>query len=309
MPTDGASGSTKLRWATVALAVGYVLLMVSTSGLSPGYLVIDVLFLSLAIRRETYGLLKLAVPLWLFAFVYSVVLPQALEWRGQIHVADLYNWELSWFGVPSSSGPRVPAEVFRDWHWPSLDLVCGVVYMTELVEPLLLAIWLFFRDRQRLPSLIGGFILLNLSAFATWVLYPAAPPWYVDQYGLGPAVLDAPSSAAGLLRLDDALGLGLVKGFYAQSVNVFGAMPSVHVAVPTLVACVTAGMGWRWFVPALVFLGLMAFGAVYFQHHYVLDVFAGLLYGMMSYSLVAGYAAWQDPRAKSNRKPPELICD
>ncbi len=145
-------------------------------------------------------------------------------------------------------------------------------------------------------------MLLNLLAFATWVLYPAAPPWYVDQYGLGPVVLDAPSSAAGLSRLDDVLGIGIVKGYYAQSVNVFGAMPSVHVAVPTLVACVTAGMGWRWFLPALLFLGLMAFGAVYFQHHYVLDVLAGLAYGVLSYALAAGYAALAKRRRQRARQ-------
>ncbi len=163
--------------------------------------------------------------------------------------------------------------------------------MCELVQPLVLAAWLFFFDRLRLPKLIWGFLLLNLAGFATWVLFPAAPPWYVEQYGLGPVVLDAPSSAAGLLRLDDVLGLSLVHDYYAQSVNVFGAMPSVHVAVPTLIACVMAGMGWRWYLPALVFLGLMAFGAVYFQHHYVIDVLAGLSYGLASYGVVIGWAA------------------
>ena len=69
-------------------------------------------------------------------------------------------------------------------------------------------------------------------------------------------------------------------------------MPSVHVAVPTLVACVTAGMGWRWYLPVLVFLGLMSFGAVYFQHHYVIDVLAGMVFGLASYAIVTAAGAF-----------------
>ena len=36
-------------------------------------------------------------------------------------------------------------------------------------------------------------LLLNLLAYATYLIYPAAPPWYVAHYGLGPACLDGPS--------------------------------------------------------------------------------------------------------------------
>jgi inositol phosphorylceramide synthase catalytic subunit len=295
------------RYAIAALVAGHLLLIAGTTELNLRHLVLDAVLLALTATASSRLVLELALPIWLFAVAYFDVLPPALLLRGDIHVSDLYGAELRWFGSLGPSGRQIPGEVFRDRHWAWVDLVCGLVYMAELVEPLLFVIWLYAFDRQRLPRVVWAFLLLNLCGFATWVLFPAAPPWYVAAYGLGPAVLDARSSAAGLLRLDDVLGIGLVQGYYAQSVNVFGAMPSVHVAVPTMVACATLGMGLRWFLPALLFLAAMTFGAVYFQHHYVLDVSAGLTYGVLSYALVAAFAAIR--RARCSPSEPGTAVD
>ena len=60
---------------------------------------------------------------------------------------------------------------------------------------------------------------------------------------------------------------------------VFGAMPSLHVAYALIVVL----EGWACFSPAargasLAFFLLMAFAAVYLDHHWVLDVVAGCTY-------------------------------
>ena len=62
-------------------------------------------------------------------------------------------------------------------------------------------------------------------------------------------------------------------------------MPSGHVGSAVLFAIVAWGMGLRWFVPAAVFACDGA-GAVYFQHHYVLDVIGGCVYATLGYGLV-----------------------
>jgi membrane-associated phospholipid phosphatase len=138
-----------------------------------------------------------------------------------------------------------------------------------------------------MSRLAFAFLVVNLMGIATWISFPAAPPWYVDQYGLGPAVMDAIPSAAGAARFDQLVGMKLFGGFYERSVNVFGAMPSLHVGYPTVIACSCWALGNKWRLPAIGFAGLMAFSAVYLQHHYVVDVAAGALYGVVAWGLVA----------------------
>jgi membrane-associated phospholipid phosphatase len=97
---------------------------------------------------------------------------------------------------------------------------------------------------------------------------------------------------AGFARVDQILGVSVVKWFYAHNSNVFGAMPSGHVGSAVLFALVAREMGYRWFVPATIFASLMATGAVYFGHHYVLDVLAGTAYAAIGYCVVTAAEAW-----------------
>ena len=57
------------------------------------------------------------------AVIYGDVLPTALEYRGPIHVADLYQAELRWFGVPTVSGRVILCDFFREHHWPAVDVI------------------------------------------------------------------------------------------------------------------------------------------------------------------------------------------
>jgi membrane-associated phospholipid phosphatase len=80
---------------------------------------------------------------------------------------------------------------------------------------------------------------------------------------------------------------------YGRASDVFGAMPSLHVAYPLLVLI----EGWATFRPVVraaagAFYVAMCFAAVYLDHHWVLDVVAGT-----AYCLVVAVAA----RAVSRR--------
>jgi membrane-associated phospholipid phosphatase len=114
--------------------------------------------------------------------------------------------------------------------------------------------------------------------------FPAAPPWYVDQYGLGPAHLEAVASAAGAARFDAFFGIHYFASFYARSKDVFGAMPSLHVAYPVVVVLAVWNVRPRWVrVLAVAWAALIAFAAVYLNHHYVIDVIAGVIAAGIAY--------------------------
>src|SRR5262245_16637557 len=197
--------------------------------------------------------------------------------RGEVHVADLFALEAKLFPVTTSEGTRALSDVISARPNPFLDLIAGTTYFLFMIEVFAMAIYLFFRARPKMLEVSVGFLLANLLGWTIWFFYPAAPPWYVDQYGLGPAVLDAASNPAGLARIDALLPFPLAASFYSKSANVFGAMPSLHVTYATLVALLVHPLGGKLRTLTIVFALSMAFSAVYLRHHYILDVVAGAL--------------------------------
>jgi hypothetical protein len=127
---------------------------------------------------------------------------------------------------------------------------------------------------------------VNVAGFATYYIYPAAPPWYTAAYGLGPAQLGVSASPAAGIRWDQLTGLHYFAGFYGRSADVFGAIPSLHVAYPLLVALYASRLR-RVLLDVIHFgfFGLVCFAAVYLQHHYVVDVLTGVLYALLGYGV------------------------
>jgi membrane-associated phospholipid phosphatase len=204
------------------------------------------------------------------------VLRGLFRYRGDVHVGDLHALEGRLFSVTTAAGPKAISDVISQYQSAWLDALCGATYLLFVFEVVGVAVYLFFRDRPKTLQISMGFLAVNLVGWVVWFLYPAAPPWYFDQYGAGPIVLDAASSPAGLLRIDGLLHLPIAATFYAKSANVFGAMPSLHVAYATLVACVAAPRGGWLRVGTIAFALSMALSAVYLRHHYLLDVVAGV---------------------------------
>lgn len=99
-------------------------------------------------------------------------------------------------------------------------------------------------------------------------------------------MLDALPSPAGTIRFDHLLGINYFQAFYSRNTNIFGAMPSLHVAYPVLVAFTVLGMGRRWVAGTTLFALLVAFSAVYLEHHWIWDVLFGALFGAAAFGLV-----------------------
>ncbi|MEM9189302.1 MAG: phosphatase PAP2 family protein [Myxococcota bacterium] len=217
---------------------------------------------------------------------FSLLLPL----RGQVHVSDLYYADLALFPSPEA-GVTWP-EWFATHNTAWLDVPTGVAYFAYLLEVFGVGLWLYFRDVDRMSRLGWGFVAVNVIGMVAWITWPAAPPWYVMDYGLGPADLSAVPSAAGALRFDELIGVDFFAGFYERSANVFGAMPSLHTAYPVVVACAC----WTLSRPAryltVAFAGLVGFSAIYLTHHYVLDVLFGVVAGIAAYQIVRLAEHW-----------------
>src|SRR4051812_17398574 len=215
---------------------------------------------------------------------------------GRIHVAELYRLDRAWFGT----GTHTLNEVFATHHWVVADLAAGLAYLIYVAEYLALAMLVLFAgNAPRAHTFARGFLVVNAMGFLTYLVYPAAPPWYVAAHGLGPAVLGSAPSPGAAARFDALLGTQVFEDMYRHSIDVFGALPSLHAAYPVMAAILafrTCELRWaRW--PAAGYAALMCFSAVYLQHHYVIDVVFGLGYGTIAAIAVL---AWE-------RRHPALV--
>lgn len=195
--------------------------------------------------------------------------------RAGIHTGDLWDLEAKLFPATLAGAETTWAAYFTaNTHWVA-DAICGFAYLTYIAVVLVVLIVLFFSKSPRFERLGASFLLANVLGMIIYLAYPAAPPWYVMAHGPGPAILDAPASAAGAARFDELFGISYFASFYGRNPNIFGAMPSLHVAYPFLAIWHTWSRGWRWRAGTSLFTALVGFSAVYLAHHYILDVLAG----------------------------------
>jgi len=195
----------------------------------------------------------------------------------EVHIQDLYNTEKSLFGITIDGSRITPNEYWKINHSSFLDVMAGLFYLCWIPVPLMLAAWLFYKDKNLFLQFSLTFVFVNMLGFIVYYIYPAAPPWYIQQYGTA-FLKNTPGNTAGLARFDAYFNVSIFKGLYSKSSNVFAAMPSLHSAYPLIVLYygVRRRMGWVNILFSIVMVGIW-FAAVYSSHHYVLDVLAGIL--------------------------------
>lgn len=194
-----------------------------------------------------------------------------------VHIQDLYNFEKRIFGIEQNGKLLTPNEYWLLHTNSFLDVITGFFYLMWVPVPLAFAAFLFFTNKKRnFLNFLLTFVWVNLLGFVVYYLYPAAPPWYVQQHGFD-FIAGTPGNTAGLIRFDNFFGIELFKSIYSKGSNVFAAMPSLHSAYPLIVVYYGAKGKFRkanvFFITVMI--GIW-FAAVYTSHHYLADVLAGI---------------------------------
>jgi membrane-associated phospholipid phosphatase len=190
-----------------------------------------------------------------------------------------------------------PSGAIRWWDYPM-----WAVYMTHFFLALVVAGYLWRFSYQRFREFRLPLIILSTLGFATYVFYPADPPWYVanllhDSPHIHRAIFDT----WGRLGLHTAGSIvdGVVDGNDAG--NPTAAVPSMHAAITMLVAV----FFWRgarpWLRGLLVFYVIaMAVTLVYSGEHYFFDIVVGWIYALL---VLGGVSLWR------RRHPLKLPAD
>lgn len=165
-------------------------------------------------------------------------------------------------------------------HW--YDRVAVPVYLSHFIVSLGLAIVLWCVNYPLFKRYIAAFVTLTVAVLATYVLFPAAPPWMAGLNGaLGPhvqvhRVVESTLHVIGGETVNTAVEKG------AAYSNPVAAMPSLHAAVPfLLLVFFWPEVRKRGRVLLALYAALMALTLVYAGEHYVIDVLVGWLYVLL----------------------------
>ncbi len=180
-------------------------------------------------------------------------------------------------------------------HW--YDAAFTAVYTSYFIVPFALAGALWVRDRPAFLRFAKRLVSLALAGLATYIAFPAAPPWMAGQEGVLGTVHR--TTAHGWQVLD--VGTAAMFSHGQGAVNLVAAVPSLHSAFVALVALFL----WPRVRPALrplLLLYPLAMGLTLIAtgEHYFFDVALGWLYAG---AVMAGWARWERRRARTRPAP------
>lgn len=275
---------TECIWAIITM----ILYLAATGvfvGLRSDHFLIAGLFLCLFFwSRESKKLAVALLPFIIFAISYDWMRICPNYEVNPIDIRGLYETEKECFGI-CTEGTRITlCEYFSTHHHVIADLLAGFFYLCWVPVPIAFGIGLYFKKHRKLYlhfSLV--FLLVNLLGFAGYYIHPAAPPWYVMEYGFEP-IMNTPGHVGGLGRFDQLVGLLIFESIYGRNSNVFAALPSLHSAymVVTLYYAIKGHCPvWLCSSFAVIMAGIWC-TAVYSGHHYVIDVLLGISCALLS---------------------------
>jgi len=203
-------------------------------------------------------------------------------------------------------GGRLATEMLQEWLRPLTGfdpLAAGATVLYVLHTPLPIAIgaYLWLLHRRLFYDFMAALVLLSIAAFATYLLYPAAPPWWAAAVGklagpggdpliayLKPTAFDALFTSAGLN------GKALFTLTFGEiSPDPVAAFPSLHAAYPFLAYLFLRRVGGLVAWAMAAYTAAAWFSIVYLGDHYVVDVLGGIAYALV--------AAWLVPRMHGRR--------
>ncbi|MGI8881359.1 MAG: phosphatase PAP2 family protein [Jatrophihabitans sp.] len=309
LAAEAGSEERERRWSRIRklAGIGYVVLLVAviaTIGIPTdrGSLLLIILF-GLAIpclgrgwrsfRQVLYDWLPFTAVL--VAYDYSRGIADALGMP--LHVSDVAAIDHAVFGVNPTNWLQDRFLTPGSPHW--YDAVATIVYTSHFLATPITAAILWVRNRAIWVRFVRRVIALALAGLVTYVLYPAAPPWYAAQEGVIGPVIRASGRGWFWLHINHAGNL-LQEGQVAS--NPVAAMPSLHTAyssIITLFLLASIKGQWRWLLVGYPIL--MGISLVYMGEHYVIDVVAGVVYAFVLHNLCNAWERRHPPEEKSAR--------
>jgi hypothetical protein len=199
---------------------------------------------------------------------------------GRVHYHAMINFDSLLFGTLPTVW--LQDHLFNPNSLHIYDYVGTLVYLMHFVVPFVFGLILWLKNRHYFLRFSAAFLLLSFAGLATYVIFPAAPPWLASQQGYAPHIYHILSAT--FQSFPDRLQVPTI--YQTFNPNAVAAMPSLHAAYPTLVLLFLVrffGKKGLFFIPYVLAVWLMI---VYFGEHYVSDVLAGVIYASAAFVTV-----------------------
>lgn len=296
----------KFHLLTFSLFIIYILAMTAIMiwqgvGIAPDRYAFVLLLGSLLVKRTRSFILDFA-PFLLILISYDFLRGFAYnKLISNVHYLELIRAdELIFKTIPTIT---LQKKFFNPENLAWYDFTATIFYFLHFALPLAFGYFLWMYNKTHFRQLVIALSLLSYGAWATYVLYPAAPPWLASKEQFLPGVTKI---------LDFTLGAFPVTYefptiYHNLNPNPVAAIPSMHGAFPFLVLLFFL----RFFkLKGLLFLPYVLAvwtSMVYLGEHYVIDVFAGALYALFFFLVseyLVHYVNWNTLLQKTTPKTP-----
>jgi hypothetical protein len=166
---------------------------------------------------------------------------------------------------------------FSDVHW--YDYFAWLVYVSYFLGTYVLAGFLWWFNRSLFRRYVVTVSIMAMMGFATYALFPAAPPWMASELGF----LEPTTRSIGVIW--DHIPIGNFNTLYEKGANYsneVAAVPSLHGAYTLLISVTLWPLVKAWWGRVLLALYpvAMLFALVYTAEHYVVDILLGWAYAL-----------------------------
>ncbi|MGA8114641.1 MAG: phosphatase PAP2 family protein, partial [Actinocatenispora sp.] len=223
---------------------------------------------------------------WLPVLAFLVAYSYSRGWAYNVHtvphVYEMVALDHAIFGVTPSVW--LQRHLYDPGHTYPWDVAASFVYFSHFVAAYVVAAVLWIRNRAQWAAFMRRWMLLTFAGVTTYILYPAAPPWWAAKYGLTEPIARISSRGWNAIGLH---GAGNMLNAAQLGANPVAAMPSLHFAFTFCIALFFATRVRKRWIPLLALYPLaMAFTLSYTGEHHVTDMIAGAMYVLGSFALV-----------------------
>jgi inositol phosphorylceramide synthase catalytic subunit len=262
----------------LVVSIIYLVLMWLLIGLKAEHWFLILLFLTCFFMGDKTRRFILAFSIFIiYGILYDVMKAFPNYLLNHVDIEPIYRFEKYIFGITINHMQLTINEFWGLYHNTFLDITAGIFYISWIPVPLAFALYLYIKNKKQFLHFSLTFFLANIIGFCIYYIHPAAPPWYVSEYGFK-FYAHVPSNTAGLVRFDQLIHFQIFSTIYSRNSNIFAAIPSLHCAYPVVVFyyALKNKLGKTNWLFGLFMAGIW-FAAVYSGHHYVTDVILGII--------------------------------
>ena len=210
---------------------------------------------------------------------------RAREELPNVRVENLVAFDMSLFGG------HEPVSTLQGWlftpHDPKWwDYLAMVMYAMHFALPCLFAFLLWITRKERFWQFTIAFCLMTYSAFVFFLLYPAAPPWLANSWGVVSGIGWPAGSVTASIGVDPIRELNTVSIWQNASPHPVAAMPSLHAGFPWLVLLFAVRYFGKKGLVVIAYNVALWFAVVYLANHWVVDILAGIAWATLAFVLV-----------------------